>query len=337
MEAEWWCCDCLLLHIVSGRLPLWLCHCHFFSDVWLGVRLLWGGNGSDPEQMVSYCGWRRDVHCVHVSWVLVHLCCVLVQVIIWRATVRAIYFPFGELSSGSDGFFARRYGELFLVKRTRSCSIKGRITTWRPSAARLFLPEHRQPNVCGCALLEALWLNMPHTAVQRLNLAWTSSCHQQGLTKHKVVKLNRAWTDLRICFVHCSVTIAGHEQCVLTLVLCSGRHILLIKSFSSDLMSVLAGSIEQDLHVNCRASANNYWHYWSICWFIWIYFVRILKWKCPSVFHRVQGDVFKFHVFSNQQCWITNWLKCATAPGPSLPHRPWRLYCLTCGNVIDFN
>lgn len=42
--------------------------------------------GSDPERLISYWGWE-SVPCVHVSCVLMCLCCVWVQVIIWRATV----------------------------------------------------------------------------------------------------------------------------------------------------------------------------------------------------------------------------------------------------------
>lgn len=156
----------------------------------------------------------------------------------------------------SDGFLSSQYGvglcqvcQKLLDQRKHYCK--------RIYSSVFVTAEPRQLSVCGCALLEELRLSMPHTAVQRLNLAWTSSCQQPGLTKHKVDKLNRAWTDLRICFV----PIAGHKKCVPTLVLCSGRHILLAKSLLSGLMSLFTGSIEGDLHVNCRASHNNYWHY----------------------------------------------------------------------------
>lgn len=106
-ETERWCCDGLLLHIVSGWLSLWLCHCQFSQLFVMVLHLLEGDCrdliGSDPERLISYLGMRKSVR------VLMYLSLVWVQVIIWRATV-VFYFFFWELSSASDGFFTCQYG-----------------------------------------------------------------------------------------------------------------------------------------------------------------------------------------------------------------------------------
>lgn len=72
-------------HWLTVSLSLFSAVCH---DAVEGNRR--DSTGSDPEQRISYWGWE-EVHCVHVSWVLMYLCCVWGQVII---TTVGVLFPF---------------------------------------------------------------------------------------------------------------------------------------------------------------------------------------------------------------------------------------------------
>ena len=168
--------------------------------------------GSDPEQLISYRGWE-EVYCVHMSRVLMYLCCVWVQVIMWGATVsQRVLFSFWGVELGLWWLIhlSGRRGSPFLF--TRSWSIKGQKDLQQCFSS--FTEQTTERTWIHVSLLEAPCLNMPHTAAQSLILARTSSCQQAGGPTRRVDKLNRAYTDLRLCFVYWPVTVAGHAPCL---------------------------------------------------------------------------------------------------------------------------
>ncbi len=137
-------------------------------------------------------GWFLAV--VERKCVLLCLCRVLVQVIIWRAAVRVFHFPSGDLSSGPDGSFTCQNGELFLVSLPGAAFVKGCIIKRQiHSSVFSLFTEHRQ-EVCVCYCLTVRSIGTEHASCccSKPYFSWMSSCQQPGLTKHSVDKLNKA-------------------------------------------------------------------------------------------------------------------------------------------------